>query len=152
MARPVVAEPQEDEVDLRQLLNLLLAGRVTIAAVVAVCVLLGGLYCLLIPPTFEADGLVQVEDNTKSGGMSDLGQISSLLLGTPVETEAEIQILQSRLVIGQVIKQMNLQIDAGPSVQKLTVTISSGRSISPSARQKPATWQVSSPGVRMTTA
>lgn len=108
------AVQEDEEIDLRQILNLAVAGRWTIIGIIAACLLLAGLYCLLIPPTYEADGTVQVEDNTKSGGMSDLGQISSLLLGTPVETEAEIQILQSRLVVGQVIDKMNLEVEVTP--------------------------------------
>lgn len=118
MPSPVIQAPTmlrgDDEIDLRQLFDLLRSGKWTIAAITVAAILLGTLYVLLIPPTYEADGLVQVEEDQKSGSASSLSDISSLLLGTPVQTEAEIQVLQSRMVLDQVIEKMNLLVSASP--------------------------------------
>lgn len=115
LALPPTVQPEEDEINLRELYELLRSGRWTILAFVLAAVVAGALYCVLVPPTYEADGLVQVEETSNSSGsMSSLSQISSLLLGSPVQTEAEIQILQSRLVLDQVIQSLNLEIEAHP--------------------------------------
>jgi tyrosine-protein kinase Etk/Wzc len=110
----ISTEQDGEEVNVRQIFELLRAGKWTILACLLGAIVLGGLYWGLSTPTYEADGLVQVEDNSKTGSSSDLGQISSLLLGTPVETEAEIEILQSRLVLVPVIEKMNLLVWARP--------------------------------------
>lgn len=94
--------------------QLVMAGKWTIALSVILVSLVGGLYVLLVPPTYEADGLVQVEQNDKTGSMSQLSDISSLLLGSPVETEAEIQLLQSRMILNAVVDEMGLLVEARP--------------------------------------
>jgi tyrosine-protein kinase Etk/Wzc len=115
VAVPQPVQPEEDEVNLRELYELLYSGRWTILAIALAVLVAGALYCVLVLPTYEANGLVQVEETSNSSGsMSSLSQISSLLLGSPVQTEAEIQILQSRLVLDQVIQSLNLEIEAYP--------------------------------------
>ncbi len=107
--------PEGSEMDLRQVYELLRSGVRTILAIVAGFLLLGGLYYVLASPTYKAEGLVEVEQDTKSGSMSQMSDMSSLLLGTPVETEAEIQILQSHLVLNQVIDKLNLLVNVRPA-------------------------------------
>lgn len=103
------------EVDLRQLLDLFRAGRWTIAIVVALTIGLVGLYCLWVAPIYQADGLVQIEQSSGKGGVpQQLSEISSLVLGSSVETQAEIQVLRSRMVLNQIIDKLNLQILAQP--------------------------------------
>jgi tyrosine-protein kinase Etk/Wzc len=113
-AKVMPPDGEEGGLQIRQLLDLVLAGRWTVLLITLGVLLIGGLVCLLLPPVYKADALVQVEDSAKSGSMSDIGQISSLLLGTPVETEAEIQILQSRLVLQPVLDKLNLRIQVYP--------------------------------------
>ncbi len=114
MRVPGVAE--EKEFGLSELLSLLSAGRVTIAVVSAACIALALLYWMIAPPTFRSDGLVQVEEESKANAMGQLTDLSSLLMGTTVETQAEIQILQSRMVLDHVIDKMNLLIDVRPKM------------------------------------
>lgn len=106
---------QGDEFDIRSFLDLVVAGRWLVLSVTVAFMLIGLLYVLVSPPLYSADGLVQAEEQGGgSQGASSLSDISSLLLGTPVQTQAEIQILQSRLVLQQVVERMNLQVVAKP--------------------------------------
>ena len=98
----------------REVYSLIIAGRWTLVVTTLAFILVALLYILVTPPTFEADGLVQVEEDSRSGGSSQLNDLSSLLLGTPVQTEAEIQILQSHMVLDQVIDKLNLLVSAKP--------------------------------------
>jgi len=105
---------EHDEISLRRAFDFLRAGRWTIVFVALTVVVLGALYSVLANPIYKADGLVEVEEDSKSGSLSQMSDISSLLLGTPVETEAEIQILSSRMILNQVIDKMNMLIQAEP--------------------------------------
>lgn len=104
----------DSDAELREFFELVWSGRWTIAVVLSVTLALGIFYSVIASPTYEADGLVQVEENDKKGGLMGSSDISSLLLGSPVETEAEIQILQSRMVLNDVIDRMNLLVTAYP--------------------------------------
>ena len=71
---------------------------------------------LIVAPIYTVDGLVQVQDSSKGGGSikAALSDLTPLLLGGNEETEAEIHILKSRLVLDQVIDKMNLLITVRP--------------------------------------
>lgn len=105
---------QSEEFNFREMYGLLLAGRWTLIAITLLAFLSGAIYLLLATPTYEADGTVQVETDSKSGAAGQLSDLSSLFMGTPVQTEAEIQILQSRMILDQVIDKMNLLVSVKP--------------------------------------
>lgn len=107
---------EESGLEVRQLLDLLRAGRKVIFLVTACTFVLAVAYCFLVSPTYRADGLVQIEQNSSKGGglNSQLSELSALVLGSPVETQAEIEVLRSRMVLGQVVDQLNLEISATP--------------------------------------
>ncbi|PPE75645.1 hypothetical protein C3942_01760 [Solimonas fluminis] len=107
------AQEEDGELDLGQLLSTLWSGRWTIVAFVAAACVLGILYLIAARPVYESNGMVQVEQNAKSmgGGMGDLAS----LFGAPMETEAEIQILKSRMVLGKVISALKLEVQAEAS-------------------------------------
>ncbi|WP_245611860.1 polysaccharide biosynthesis tyrosine autokinase [Nevskia soli] len=116
---PVIAPPLagvsgDEEVNLRHLFDLVASGKWVILGITLAVLALASLYLVIAHPTYKADGLVEVEENQKSAAGGDLGEISSMLLGTPVQTEAEIQILKSRMVLDQVIEKMNLLVEAQP--------------------------------------
>ena len=114
----VGAETAEGGIDLRRLFDLLLSGRWTILLVAGGVFALTLAYCLLAAPTYKADGLIQVEQNASKGGLGgsaqQFGEISSMLFGTPVETQAEIQVLHSRMILNQIIDKLNLEVFAAP--------------------------------------
>ena len=110
-----------DEISFREILQLLYAGRWTVAAITAAVLVLGVFYAIVARPVYQVNGIVQVEPgqsfgspygaNSMSSSMSDLG---SLLFGAPVQAEGEMEILQSRLVLDQVIDRRHLLVKAQP--------------------------------------
>ena len=109
----------ESDFDARQLFALIRAGKITILIVTLIALMFGGLYCLFATRVYKADGLVQVEGNSSKGVSSaaaQLSDISTLLQGAPLETQAEIQVLGSRMVFDEVIEKLNLLVFAEPKV------------------------------------
>ncbi len=104
-----------DDISFRMLYELIRAGAFTIIVTALIMFGLGISYTIIAPPSFQADGLVQVEQDKSSGsGGASMTDIGAALFGSPVQTEAEIQVLQSRMILDQVIDRLNLQVDAKP--------------------------------------
>ena len=55
-------------------------------------------YTLFATPIYSADALVQIEQNTGNSLVQDIG---SALANKPPASDAEIQLIQSRLVLGK---------------------------------------------------
>ncbi len=104
--------PQEsyDVVDLRDYVDLLVAGRLHIAAVTALVLSAGVGWALLSTPIYEAQALIQVEDQRPS--LPGFEQLSGLNVPSPIESEVEI--LRSRFVLGQVVDRLDLQTAVRP--------------------------------------
>lgn len=82
-----------------------------IVAVTIVAALLAVAYAALATPVYKTNAMIQVEE--KTGGLAGLGELTTLLTGnTP--TDAEIEILRSRSVLGNTIAAENLAIEARP--------------------------------------
>ncbi len=111
---PPASAPAEaaDEISLRELLDIVLSGKWLIAAVTAVATALGGAHALLATPIYEAEALVQVED--QRGGMPGFDSFSGLFGEQSAPAETEIEVLRSRRVLGQVVEDLDLQIDVQP--------------------------------------
>ena len=103
----------QDELDLGQLFSVLWAGRWVIVLFTFVACLLGITYLISARPIYEANGLVQVEQDGKNMNRA-MGELASLF-GAPMETEAEIQILRSRMVLNKVVDNLNLLVRAEPA-------------------------------------
>lgn len=103
--------PQDnDEINLLELFDVVLDSRWLIAAVTLVSLLIGGGYALLSTPIYEANTLIQVEESKAGGGAAAgaLGEAASLFeIRSPAS--AEMEILRSRMVVGQAVQ--NLQLD-----------------------------------------
>ena len=109
---PVGSSDTDDEIDLRELVGVLLAGRLTLIASVLIAVVLALAYCFVATPIFDADALVQVEleENSLDSALGDMAEMLSST--TPVT--AEIEIVKSRMVVGKVVDQLTLDIRAEP--------------------------------------
>lgn len=108
-----VIGPPDDEIDLVRYLDVLIASRWLILTIAAVVMALGVAYAFLARPVYQADILVQVEDNPASA-KSLLGDVSSLF-DVKTEATAEIEILRSRMVVGQAVDNLHLYISAKPN-------------------------------------
>lgn len=102
----------EDEINLGELFGILLEGKWLIL-VIALCVLgLSVAKVLIDLPVYQADGLLQIKENSKP--MLGLESLTGFLDNdTPVM--AEIELLKSRMILGKVIENLHLNIDAYPS-------------------------------------
>jgi len=102
-----------DEIDLGKLFGVLLDAKWLIVGITAIFTVIGIAYALLATPIYKADSLVQVEQ--KSSGISsilggDMGDVFSQ--ESPAATE--IEIINSRMVLGATVDNLNLTIVATP--------------------------------------
>ncbi|MEX1827231.1 polysaccharide biosynthesis tyrosine autokinase [Luteibacter sp. CQ10] len=102
----------DDTLDLNALFGTLLDHKWLIVAITGTFFAVGVLYTLLATPVYQATAIVQVEQKTPSlPGLSDLTQS----LGTTgSQATTEIALITSRLVIGQAVDDLRLNIDAEP--------------------------------------
>ncbi|WP_345541882.1 polysaccharide biosynthesis tyrosine autokinase [Variovorax defluvii] len=108
---PLPVRAQEG-IGLLELLDVVLDHRWLIAAVTLLGLLVGVAYALLAAPVYLASTMVQVEES-KGGAGTLLGEAASLFdIRSPAS--AEMQILRSRLVIGQTVQNLNLDIEVRP--------------------------------------
>ena len=94
-----------------QIFHTIWGGKIWIALFTAVFTGIGVLIALSTPPTYQADALLQLEEN--SATMTLPSQIRSLAGGDP-RSVTEIEILHSRLVLGQAVADTHLDWVAVP--------------------------------------
>lgn len=105
-------QDDEDSINLLDLLDVVLDQRWLIAGTTAAVIALGGSYAMLATPIYEANTLIQVEDS-KGGAAGFLGDAGSLFdIKSPAT--AEIEILRSRLVVGQAVDNLKLDLSIRP--------------------------------------
>ncbi|WP_242354730.1 polysaccharide biosynthesis tyrosine autokinase [Anaeromyxobacter sp. SG64] len=107
---PAADVGDEDEVSLREYLDVIVANRWLIAAATAAAVLIGGAYALLATPVYRSDVLVQVEQKKGGFGFDDMSD----MLGESSPAETEIEILRSRALVGAVVDELRLELVARP--------------------------------------
>ncbi|PJI32562.1 polysaccharide biosynthesis tyrosine autokinase [Acinetobacter pseudolwoffii] len=98
----------EDTIDLKELFFSLIAQWKLIALCVILSLVCALLYLRTTPDIYQVDALVQVEEN-KGASAALLGDLSNMI-EQKSPAQAEIEILQSRLVLGTVIDRLNLNI------------------------------------------
>lgn len=98
----------EDTIDLKELFFSLIAQWKLIALCVILSLVCALLYLRATPDTYAVNALVQVEEN-KGASAALLGDLSSVI-EQKQPAQAEIEILKSRLVLGSVIQNLNLDL------------------------------------------
>lgn len=98
----------EDTIDLKELFFSLIAQWKLIALCMLLSLICALLYLRATPDTYSVDALVQVEEN-KGASAALLGDLSSMV-EQKQPAQAEIEILKSRLVLGNVIQHLNLDL------------------------------------------
>jgi len=104
----IIQEPDvESHSELGRLWGIVLDERRLIAVIIAVFFVAGVLNALFTTPVYKADALLQVEP--KSKGMPGLGELTGAF---EIDSEAitEIEVLKSRMVMGRVVDELNLDI------------------------------------------
>ena len=108
-----MATPQEDsEIDLLELLRLFYANKFKIIFITLCAALIGLAVAFFSTPIYKADSLIQLEEKS-SGGMALSADLSGLFADTP-QSVAEVEILRSRMILGEVISALRLDISATP--------------------------------------
>ncbi|MCC4237781.1 polysaccharide biosynthesis tyrosine autokinase [Vibrio anguillarum] len=97
-----------DEIDLGKLFGLLLDGKWIILATTTFFAIFGIAFALLSTPIYKADALIQIEQKG-SGGISSLvgGEMSDLFSSESSAT-TEIEIIKSRMILGDTVHKFNL--------------------------------------------
>ena len=102
----------EDTIDLKELFFSLIAQWKVIALCIILSLICALLYLRVTSPVYSTDALILVEDGKSAASAALLGNLGSLAGGAGAKSpaDAEIEILNSRLILGQVIKNLNLNI------------------------------------------
>jgi len=103
---------EDDEIDLLDLFSRLWAGKITIICIVLIGALVGLFFALNTPPTYRADGLLQLEE-TGGGQLGLPAGLADISGGSP-RAVTEIEIIRSRLVVGRAVSRLNLDWSAAP--------------------------------------
>ncbi|MGA8891060.1 MAG: polysaccharide biosynthesis tyrosine autokinase [Anaeromyxobacteraceae bacterium] len=110
---PPPAPPREDEVSLAYYLNVLWEGRWLIAGALALSGLALVAYLAIATPIYETDILIQIEQR-RQGASAALTDLPTALAGPQGQADTEIEVLQSRKLLGSVVDGLHLDVSASP--------------------------------------
>lgn len=95
-----------DEIDLGRLIGELIDHRKLIISVTALFTMFALTYALFSTPIYQADALIQVEQKQ---GNAILNNLSQMLPDSQPQSAPEISLLQSRMILGKTVSDLNLQ-------------------------------------------
>lgn len=101
-----------DEMHLSDYLSVIAESWKLIVAIAATVLIIGTLYAFIARPVYRADAMIQVEDSANST-KDALGELASIF-DTKQTADAEIELIRSRLVVGQTVHSLHLDISAQP--------------------------------------
>ena len=104
--------PESDEIDLNKLVLTIWGGRKWVATGAVLGFLTATAYLANTPPTYQADVLLQLEQ-TASGGLALPSGLSDFLPNDS-RSATEIEIIGSRMIIGQVVAEQRLDWQVRP--------------------------------------
>ncbi|MDO3658231.1 polysaccharide biosynthesis tyrosine autokinase [Acinetobacter genomosp. 15BJ] len=102
----------EDTIDLKELFFSLIAQWKIIALCVILSLICAMLYLRVTSDIYSVDAMVQLEESKGAASAALLGDLSKVTggFGQKSPVDAEIEILRSRMVLGQVIHNLNLNL------------------------------------------
>lgn len=101
-------EKETDEIDLGRIVGEIIDNRKLIISIVSLFTLLSIVYALFSTPIYQADALVQVEEKQANAILSNLSQ---MLPDSQPQSAPEIALLQSRMILGKTVDDLNLQAE-----------------------------------------
>ncbi|WP_038345962.1 GNVR domain-containing protein [Acinetobacter sp. A47] len=110
----------DDTINLRELLFALITQWKLIAFCTVFALVCAGIYLKIAKKTYSVDAKIQIIDNKQNGlaslspQLASLGSLAGLNLGGQQSIQTEIEILQSRSVLGKTIEDLNLDIQIQP--------------------------------------
>ncbi|SWC87218.1 tyrosine autokinase [Klebsiella pneumoniae] len=96
-----------EDFDIGRLLGEIIDHRKLIISITSLFAFTGLLYILLSTPVYQADALIQVEQKQAN---AILGNLSQILPDSQPQSAPEIALLQSRMILGKTVDDLNLQI------------------------------------------
>ncbi|WP_437888312.1 tyrosine-protein kinase Wzc [Phytobacter sp. V91] len=96
-----------DEIDIGRLIGTVVEARWWVLGITSLFAVAAIIYCLFATPIYSADALVQIEQDS---GSSLVQNLNSALSNKPPASDAEIQLIQSRMVLGKTVEDLNLDI------------------------------------------
>ncbi len=99
-------QKETDEIDLGRLIGELIDHSKLIISVTSLFTMLAMVYALFATPVYQADALIQVEQKQAN---AILGNLSQMLPDSQPQSAPEIALLQSRMVLGKTVDDLNLQ-------------------------------------------
>lgn len=100
------------EIDLLELARLFYGRKFSILSITFFAAIVGVAIALFSTPIYKADALIQLEEKS-SGGVALSSDLSGLFSASP-QSVAEIEILRSRMILGDVIESLRLDLSAEP--------------------------------------
>ncbi|RZI40005.1 polysaccharide biosynthesis tyrosine autokinase [Herbaspirillum sp. HC18] len=104
---------QENEAELATYIDVLWESRWLIAMITLVLTLLGAVYAFVSKPVYQANLVIHVEEEGQSKSQGIVGDLQSMF-DVKTSALAEMELLQSRLVVSRAIDNLRLYISAGP--------------------------------------
>ncbi|HIB7837573.1 TPA: polysaccharide biosynthesis tyrosine autokinase [Klebsiella pneumoniae] len=96
----------EDELDLGRLIGEIIDHRKLIVSITAFFTLLALVYVVFSTPIYQADALIQVEQKQSNAILNNLSQ---MLPDSQPQSAPEIALIQSRMILGKTVDDLNLQ-------------------------------------------
>ena len=106
-----ITNQEDDSIDLGELLSLLMDGKWLVILIAFAVLSMGIAKAFLDTPIYKVDVMLQI--NEKSKTMTGLEPLTDIL-GSKIPVMAEIELIKSRMVLGETIKNLNLDIIAKP--------------------------------------
>ena len=95
-----------DEIDLGRLIGEFIDHRKLIISVTSLFTLVALIYAIFATPIYQADALIQVEQKQGNAILSSLSQVFP---DSQPQSAPEITLLQSRMILGKTVDDLNLQ-------------------------------------------
>lgn len=106
--------PNIDEIDLFAILKTLKSNTLTIATFTIAAILSAGVYCWLASPIYQANATLQY-DKVNQASLLEKMNDGMLFGGNNGQIDSEIEVIKSRMVLGETVSDLNLDIRLLPS-------------------------------------
>ncbi|WP_225984844.1 polysaccharide biosynthesis tyrosine autokinase [Noviherbaspirillum aerium] len=107
------ARVEDNEVELAGYLDVLWESRWLIAAIAIAATLLAGAYAFLTKPVYQSNMLIHVEEEGQKAPTNIVGDLNAMF-DVKTSALAEMELVQSRLVVSRATDNLRLYINAGP--------------------------------------
>ncbi|MEL2148472.1 polysaccharide biosynthesis tyrosine autokinase [Klebsiella pneumoniae] len=102
---------ESDDIDLGKIVGELIDHRKLIIAISTAFTVIAVLYALLATPIYQSTALIQVEQKQ---GNAILDSLSQMLPDSQPQSAPEIALIQSRMILGKTVDDLNLQAEIEP--------------------------------------